>query len=91
MRYTIIRVRAFKKDQKRIVKRCYDHEKLTSVVRMLADGYPLPIRYRPHKLTGNYKGCWECHIEPDWLLIYFYAGDCLHLVRTGTHADLFEK
>ncbi len=81
----------FKKDLKRIQKRAYDLRKLETVIDILARCEPLSSRYRPHKLTGNYKGCWECHIEPDWLLVYFYDGQYLNLARTGTHADLFEK
>jgi mRNA interferase YafQ len=57
---------------------------------MLAYGHELPARCRPHKLVGNYAGCWECHIDPDWLLIYQYENTTLKLLRTGTHADLFD-
>lgn len=61
---------SFKKDYKRIVKRGYDIALLENVIRMLADGETLPAKYRDHTLTGNYSGFRECHITPDWLLIY---------------------
>jgi mRNA interferase YafQ len=80
----------FKKDLKRVAKRGYALKKLELAITMLANNEPLPIRYRNHKLSGNYSGHWECHIEPDWLLIYYYEGSYLNLMRTGTHADLFE-
>lgn len=81
---------SFKKDLKRIVKRRYALKKLETVIDILALGGALPPRYRNHKLLGNYVGHMECHIEPDWLLIYYYDGDFLNLVRTGTHTDLFD-
>ena len=64
---------------------------LEEVVDTLAAGIPLPEKYRDHKLTGNYKECRECHITPDWLLIYEIAEKeiILYLTRTGTHSDLF--
>ena len=82
---------SFKKDYKRIVKRGYDIALLENVIRMLADGEALPAKYRDHALTGNYSGFRECHITPDWLLIYEVRESELILVlsRTGTHSDLF--
>ena len=80
----------FKKDYKRITKRGYRLEKLPSTIRLLAGDKPLPKSYRPHKLSGDYAGFWECHIEPDWLLVYEYTDNELHLRRTGTHSDLFQ-
>lgn len=82
---------SFKKDYKRIVKRGYDIALLENVIRMLADGETLPAKYRDHALTGNYSGFRECHIAPDWLLIYEVRESELILVlsRTGTHSDLF--
>lgn len=56
---------------------------------MLVNNTPLPAKYRPHKLTGDHYPKWECHIEPDWLLIYEIKEDIVILYRTGTHADLF--
>jgi mRNA interferase YafQ len=87
----IFRSGGFKKDQKRIRKRGYKEEKLTEIVLFLANMQPLPASTRNHKLNGNYVGHWECHIEPDWLLIYHYDEKILLLIRTGTHADLFDK
>ena len=80
----------FKKDLKLITKRGYDEEKLWSVVEQLVKGIPLPPKNRDHALTGNYVGCRECHIEPDWLLVYEIQKDelILLLIRTGTHSDL---
>ena len=82
---------SFKKDYKRIVKRGYNIALLENVIRMLADGETLPAKYRDHALTGNYSSFRECHITPDWLLIYEVRESELILVlsRTGTHSDLF--
>lgn len=82
---------SFKKDYKRIVKRGYDVSKLTEVLEMLAEEKELPPKYKDHDLKGDYIGCRECHITPDWLLIYEISGDnlILYLTRTGTHSDLF--
>lgn len=64
---------------------------LTEVIRLLADGNTLPEKYKDHKLSGDFIGCRECHITPDWLLIYeINKGELvLYLTRTGTHSDLF--
>ncbi len=66
-------------------------DKLREVIEKLANKIPLDAKYKDHELIGNYKGCRECHIEPDWLLIYQYFDDVLvlTLTRTGSHADLF--
>lgn len=81
----------FKKDYKRIKKRGYDMQRLEEVIRLLAEEKELPSEYLDHALTGDYKGCRECHIAPDWLLIYEIKNDelLLYLIRTGTHSDLF--
>ncbi len=81
----------FQKDLKRIQKRGYDIALLTNVLKLLANGEPLPVKHRDHNLTGNYIGCRECHITPDWLLIYEISDSdvILYLTRTGTHSDLF--
>ena len=81
----------FKRDFKRIVKRGYDIRLLEDVIEVLADGDPLPEKYRDHRLIGDYAGCRECHITPDWLLIYKIDGNelILYLTRTGSHSDLF--
>jgi mRNA interferase YafQ len=65
--------------------------KLRALIMLLLAGAPLLERYRDHPLRGNWKGYRDVHIEPDWLLIYRVAGDELHLVRTGSHADLFDE
>lgn len=80
----------FKKDMKRIKKRGLPLSELQIVIDMLANDFPLPKRYRDHALTGNFIGLRECHIRPDWLLIYRVHEDqlILSLTRTGSHADL---
>ena len=80
----------FKKDLKRIKRRGWDRSKLDAIVTMLRTSEPLPINARPHKLTGEWLGFWECHIAPDWLLIYDVSDTTILLAGTGTHADLFE-
>ena len=79
-----------KKDFKTCTKRGYNLRKLQTVINTLRIPSPLPDGNRDHQLTGNHKAYRECHISPDWLLIYCYDGDALVLYRTGTHADLFE-
>ena len=81
----------FQKDLKRVQKRGYDLSLLTEVLKKLANGEILPEKNRDHPLTGNYTGCRECHVPPDWLLIYEISHDelILYLTRTGTHSDLF--
>lgn len=83
----------FDKDVKRILKRGLPLEKLEAVVDALLQEIPLDQRFRDHPLSGNYAGFRECHIAPDWLLIYKVSKQQLILtaVRTGTHADLFSK
>lgn len=79
----------FKKDYKRCVKRGLNMNLLKSVVATLAIPAALPVKNQDHDLKGNYKGFKECHIAPNWLLIYRYNGEYLELSRTGTHVDLF--
>ena len=83
----------FKKDYKTIVKRGYNPKLLQEVLDLLCSETPLPAKYKDHALTGNYGGHRECHISPDWLLIYKIEKDVLilTLARTGTHSDLFNK
>lgn len=82
---------AFKKDYKRLKKRGYDLRKLENVITFLAEGKELPAAYHDHILLGDYSGCHECHIAPDWLLVYEILENelLLYLTRTGTHSDLF--
>jgi len=80
----------FKRDVNRIIKRRKDVSKLKDIVRRLTSAEKLPPQHKDHQLKGTLKDCRECHIESDWLLIYRIAGSELCLIRTGTHADLFE-
>jgi mRNA interferase YafQ len=86
-----VRSGQFRRDVKRAQRRGKDLRKLRALILLLLAGEALPGQYMDHPLTGNWKGYRDAHIEPDWLLIYRIAGDQLHLVRTGTHADLFER
>ena len=79
----------FKRDLKLSKKRGKNTDKLDPVVDLLLKEKPLPEKYQDHQLSGNYKDHRECHIESDWLLIYFQGKKVLVLVRTGSHADLF--
>ncbi|MFA6280340.1 MAG: type II toxin-antitoxin system YafQ family toxin [Bdellovibrionales bacterium] len=81
---------AFRKDLKLAAKRGKATKKLQSILDLLLTDEDLPSRCRPHRLSGAYAGLWECHIEPDWLLIYDVTEKEVRLYRTGTHADLFE-
>lgn len=81
----------FRRDTKRAEKRGKDLSKLRALVLLLLEEQPLAARYRDHALKGKWSGLRDSHIEPDWLLIYYVEGDELHLVRTGTHADLFDE
>ena len=81
---------AFKRDLKRMKKRGKSRDELEKIIQLLAEDEPLPSRCRPHKLSGQWIGYWECHIEPDWLLVYdLDAPETLTLVATGSHSDLF--
>jgi len=80
----------YKKDLKRARKRNWDLGKLADILTILENGKSLPFNARPHRLTGDWKGYWECHVGPDWLLIYKNLDEEVRLARTGTHADLFE-
>ena len=90
-KYTANKSSQFKKDLKKAVKRGYDLNLLYEVLGLLERGIPLPLKNRDHALTGNWKGFRECHVAPDWLLIYKIEGSTLILTlqRTGTHSDLF--
>lgn len=81
----------FKKDFKKIKKRGYDISRLEKIVELLANEVSLPEQFKDHNLSGNYNGFRECHIAPDWLLIYRVNNNELVLVlsRTGSHSDLF--
>ncbi len=89
--YEVIYTGQFKKSLKLCVRRGLDVRAFTEVLDILQEKGELPMQYRPHKLTAQYKGCWECHIQPDWLLIWEQDDHQLRLilVDTGTHSDLF--
>ena len=89
MRHVTQRKR-FQDDVKREKRRGKNIDDLVAVVELLAEDGVLPAAYRPHRLTGVWKGMWECHIESDWLLIYDITATEVLLLRTGGHADLFE-
>lgn len=88
---TIKRTTQFKRDFKRMVRQGYDTAELIEVIRKLANNEQLPEKYHDHELKGEWKGFRECHIKPDWLLIYLLNGQelILTLTRTGSHSDLF--
>ena len=81
--------KAYRKDLKACSKRGYDLNQLNSVLNMLISQTPLPAKHRDHLLAGNHSGERECHIAPDWLLIYRFRDNELYLYRCGTHSDLF--
>ncbi|MDF2512851.1 MAG: addiction module toxin, RelE/StbE family [Herbinix sp.] len=91
MKYQIKYTSEFRKDYKRIFKRGLRIEKLNTIINILANGEQLDLKYKDHELMGIYKGYRECHIEPDWLLVYRIEKDTLilFLSRTGSHSDLF--
>jgi len=89
--YQLEQTGKFKKDIKLARRRCLDMRLLDEVVTKLVEKGVLPHKNKPHKLTGSYKGFWECHIQPDWLLVW-EQDDAIRLItltRTGTHSDLF--
>ena len=86
-----LRGSAFEKDVKRLRKGRKDLGKLRAVIDRLCSRQPLDSRHRDHALTGDWKGWRDCHIEPDWLLIYKVKGGDLALGRTGSHSELFGK
>jgi len=79
----------FKKDLKKLKSSNRDEDELLAVIAVLANEQPLDEKFRDHNLIGNYAGCRECHIRPDWLLIYETTETDLLLVRTGSHSELF--
>lgn len=91
MKYGVRFSTRFKKDMKVIQKRGYDQRLIFAVIEKLANGEKLAEKHKDHQLTGDYSGFRECHITPDWLLVYQYREDELLLLlsRTGTHSDLF--
>jgi mRNA interferase YafQ len=88
----------YKKELKLMLKRGRNGQKMFDIITMILDNANqgvehhllLPEKYCLHKLIGKYKGYWECHIEPDWLLVYYLDDELLRLERTGTHNDIFK-
>jgi len=80
----------FRKDVRRARRQGRDLATLEAIIDLLAAGQHPPPRHRPHKLGGEYANYWECHVEPDWLLIYEVDDEAVYLVRAGSHAELFE-
>lgn len=80
----------FKKDYKRLQRQDKDLQKLRVLINALATNQALDIQYRDHPLSGNWKGYRDCHLEPDWILIYQVEEDILTLARTGSHSELFK-
>lgn len=91
MKYAVVKTNRFKKSLKRMLKRGKDIARLLEVVKLLASGETLPERYRDHALSGDLEGLRDCHIEPDWVLLYYREDEnlVLSLTDTGTHSDLF--
>ena len=91
MTYRIRATSRFRKDYKLMQKRGLEMTRLDEVIAMLASGDQLDEKYHDHALSGDYAGHRECHISPDWLLVYYKEDDILvlTLARTGTHSDLF--
>ena len=91
MKYGLELTKQYLKDLKLARRRGLDEEKLNDVILKLVSGEVLPVHNRDHALTGNYKGFRECHVSPDWLLIYSrdVSVKIVTLVRTGSHSDLF--
>lgn len=92
MKYSVRATKAFSKDYKRAMKRGLNMTRLQSAVETLARGEALPPHFHDHALSGNWANHRECHIAPDWLLIYQISEEVLilELTRTGSHSDLFD-
>ncbi|MCR5569037.1 MAG: type II toxin-antitoxin system YafQ family toxin [Paludibacteraceae bacterium] len=89
--YLIKATKNFEKDLKRCKKRGYDMQLIAGVINILKEKGSLPLKFKPHKLSGIYSGLWECHITSDWLLLWQQNDNELVLIftDTGTHSDLF--
>jgi mRNA interferase YafQ len=81
----------FQKNLELMIRRAKDPEKIKVIIKYLAEGIPLEAKHRDHPLVGTFAGFRDCHIEPDWLLIYRIDADVLYLERTGTHSDIFRR
>ncbi|MBN2262817.1 MAG: type II toxin-antitoxin system YafQ family toxin [Prolixibacteraceae bacterium] len=89
--YSIRTTKRFERDFVLCAKRKYNLDLLGGAIELLEKKGSLPLKFRPHRLSGNYKHYWECHIKPDWLLIWKQNDETktIELARTGTHSDLF--
>lgn len=83
--------KAYKKDIKRLKRANKNFSELYIVLNYLKSGNPIPQEYNPHPLYGKLKGCMECHIESDWLLMWKEEPGTIKLIRTGSHSELFKK
>ena len=90
MSLEIIQTTRFRRDIKRLQKQGKDLSAIQSIIKTLVKKKPLGPKLKDHKLVGDWKGHRDCHITPDWLLVYKLEGNELHLVRTGSHAELFD-
>ncbi len=88
---TIIYTTQFKRDYKKIKKQNKEFNKLKVLIEKLVSGEKLELKYKDHQLAGEFRGYRDCHIEPDWLLIYKKTTNALILERTGSHSELFKK
>ncbi len=89
--YSLEFTNQYLKDVKKARRRDFDEEKLNTVIKILLTGLKLPVKYNEHRLKGQYNSLFECHISPDWLLIYSRDENIklITLIRTGSHSDLF--
>ncbi|MDE5565131.1 MAG: type II toxin-antitoxin system YafQ family toxin [Oscillospiraceae bacterium] len=92
-KYEIKPSSTYKRELRKMAKQHKDMSLLNTIITKLANGEPLPEQNRDHELTGNFKGCRECHIQPNWLLVYeIREGELLlYLLRTGSHSDIFGR
>jgi mRNA interferase YafQ len=90
--YKIVTTKRFEKEVMICIKRGFDISHLKEVMKILEEKGSLPQKYKSHKLSGNYSNCWECHIKPNWLLVWQQNKEDLILLflNTGTHSDLFK-
>lgn len=91
MKYKLIVTKQFDRHLKKCLKRGLDENKLEDVINQLLEGKTLPKKYRQHRLNSKFRNCWECHVEPDWLLLWNQNEEelILLLIDTGTHSDIF--
>ena len=91
MALAVLTTTAFEKDLRRAKKQGRDLDKLEAIVNLLQSQEELPTRCRAHRLSGNWSGHWDCHVGPDWVLLYRVTEKELVLVRTGSHSELFRR